>query len=68
MMDSKQNLLTLEQAAARLGMKVVTLRMWASRRKIARCKINRSVRIPESEIARIIEQSLIPALPERGAR
>ena len=65
-MDTKQNLLTLEQASQRLGMKVVTLRMWASRRKIARCKIGRSVRIPESEIARIIESSLIPAAPERA--
>jgi excisionase family DNA binding protein len=33
----KQNLLTLEEAAARLGMKVVTLRMWAARREIAHC-------------------------------
>lgn len=61
----KTGLLTLEAAAARLGMKVVTLRMWASQRKIARHKIGRSVRIPESEIERIIASSLIPALPER---
>jgi excisionase family DNA binding protein len=67
-MNTKENLLTLEQAAQRLGMKTITLRMWASRRKIARCKIGRSVRIPESEIARIVETSLIPALPERAAR
>jgi excisionase family DNA binding protein len=58
-------LLTLEQAAERLGMKVVTVRMWASRRKIARVKIGRSVRIPESEITKLIECSTIPALPER---
>ncbi len=64
----KRNLLTLEQAAERLGMKVVTLRMWAANRKIARCKIGRSVRIPESEIERIVEHSLIPALPERAPR
>jgi excisionase family DNA binding protein len=64
----KTNLLTLEEASRRLGMKVITLRMWASRRKIARCKINRSVRIPESEITRIIEESLIPALPQRDRR
>jgi excisionase family DNA binding protein len=62
----KQTLLTLEEAAGRLGMKVVTLRMWAVRRRIARCKIGRSVRIPESEIDRIIESSLVPALPERA--
>jgi excisionase family DNA binding protein len=61
----KQTLLTLEEAAGRLGMKVVTLRMWAARRRIARCKIGRSVRIPSDEVDRIIEASLIPALPER---
>jgi excisionase family DNA binding protein len=58
-------LLTIEDAARRLGMRPITLRMWASRRKIARCKIGRSVRIPESEVERIISASLVPALPER---
>jgi excisionase family DNA binding protein len=61
-----ERLLTLEQAAERLGMKPVTLRMWASARKIARVKINRAVRIPESEITKIIERGLIPARPERS--
>jgi len=61
-------LLTLEQAAERLGMKTVTLRMWASARKIARVKIGRSVRVPASEVERIIERGLIPALPERAGR
>jgi excisionase family DNA binding protein len=63
---SETKLLTLEQAAERLGLKPVTLRMWASARKIARVKIGRAVRVPESEIARIIERGLIPALPERS--
>jgi hypothetical protein len=47
-------------------MRTVTLRMWAARRKIARCKIGRAVRIPANEVNRIIEESLIPALLERG--
>jgi excisionase family DNA binding protein len=64
MADTK--LLTLEQAAERLGLKPVTLRMWASARKIARVKLGRAVRIPESEIAKIVERGLIPALPERS--
>jgi excisionase family DNA binding protein len=65
MKDSKNPLLTLDEAAHRLGLKPVTLRMWATQRKIARCKIGRAVRIPESEIERIVASSLIPALPER---
>lgn len=64
MTDTK--LLTLEQAAERLGLKPVTIRMWASARKIARVKLGRAVRIPESEIAKIIERGLIPALSERA--
>jgi hypothetical protein len=40
--------------------------MWASARKIARVKIGRAVRIPETEITKIIERGLIPALPERS--
>jgi excisionase family DNA binding protein len=67
-MKDHETLVSLEEAARRLGMKTVTLRMWASRRKIARCKIGRAVRIPESEIERIIESSMIPAILERGSR
>ena len=65
---SEAKLLTLEEAARRLGLKPVTLRMWASARKIARCKLGRAVRIPESEIDRLIAQSLIPVAPERVGR
>ena len=61
-----EKLLTIEQAAELLGMRPVTIRMWAASRRIARVKLGRSVRIPESEIEeRLIEHSLIPALPDR---
>jgi excisionase family DNA binding protein len=64
MNDTK--LLTFEEVARRLGLKPVTVRMWASARKIARVKIGkRAVRIPETEVTKIIEGGLIPALPER---
>jgi len=63
---SATRLLTLEQAAERLGLKPVTVRMWASARKISRVKLGRAVRISESAIAKIIERVLIPALPERA--
>jgi excisionase family DNA binding protein len=66
MENRNETLLTLEQAAQRLGLKTVTIRMWASARKIARVKIGRAVRIPEGEITKIIERGLIPALPERA--
>jgi excisionase family DNA binding protein len=59
------NLLTIEETARRLGLRPVTIRMWAAGRRIARVKLGRAVRIPESEVDRLIEHSLIPALPER---
>jgi excisionase family DNA binding protein len=53
------------QAADLLGMRPVTVRMWAATRRIGRVKLSRAVRIPESEVNRLIERNLIPALPER---
>ncbi len=53
-------MLTVEQAAERLGLRVSTLRAWVLRRKISYAKIGRSVRIPEQEIERIIRENTIP--------
>jgi excisionase family DNA binding protein len=61
----KQNLVSISEVAARLGLKPVTIRQWASARKLARVKLGRRVLIPEAEIERLIESSTIPALPER---
>ena len=58
-------LLSIEESADRLGLRPVTVRMWASRRKIARVKLGRRVLIPESEIERVIAAALIPAAPEK---
>jgi excisionase family DNA binding protein len=55
-------LLSIAEAAERLGLRPVTIRLWASERKIARVKLGRAVRIPESEIARLINVNLIPAM------
>jgi excisionase family DNA binding protein len=60
------NLLSIEEAALRLGLKPVTVRQWAGARKIARVKLGRRVLILASEIERLIEASTIPALPERN--
>jgi len=61
-------LLSIDQAAARLGLRPVTVRQWASARRIARVKLGRRVLIPVSEVERVIEENLMPALPERKAR
>ena len=54
-------MLTVEQAAERLGLRVSTLRAWVLRRKISYAKIGRAVQIPEKEIERIIQENTIPA-------
>jgi excisionase family DNA binding protein len=64
-MNGKETLVTIDEAARRLGLKPVTIRMWAAARKIARVKLGRAVRIPESEIERLIERNISPALPTR---
>jgi excisionase family DNA binding protein len=58
-------LLSVEEAAARLGLRPVTVRQWASARKIARVKLGRRVLFAASEIERLIESLTIPALPAR---
>jgi excisionase family DNA binding protein len=59
-------LVSIEEGARRLGLRPVTLRAWANARKIARVKLGRRVLIPTREIDRLIDQSTIPALPERN--
>jgi len=58
-------LISIAEAAQRLGLRPVTVRQWAAARKFARVRLGRRVLIPVSEIERLIERGLIPALPER---
>jgi excisionase family DNA binding protein len=60
-----EKLLTYEEVAERVGLRPVTIRMWAAARKIALVKLGRSARIPESEVERIVRINTIPAAPER---
>lgn len=55
-------LLRIAAAAQRLEMKEAGVRGWILRRKIAVVKLSpRAIRIPESEIERIIRERTIPA-------
>jgi excisionase family DNA binding protein len=54
-------MLTVEQVAVRLNIKTSTVRARILRRKIAYCKMGgRLVRIPSSEVERIISQGTVP--------
>jgi len=54
-------MLTVYEAAKILGLRESTIRDWILRRRITFAKLGRSVRIPQSEIDRLIEASTIPA-------
>jgi excisionase family DNA binding protein len=59
--DKMALLISVEEAARRLGLKQVTIRLWVACRKMTSVKLGRRVLIPESEIDRLIKQGLRPA-------
>ena len=55
-------MLRIPEAATRLGLKPSTLRAWVLRSKIGVCRVSaRAVRIPASEVERLISESYVPA-------
>ena len=54
-------LLTVDQAAERLGLKPATIRFWIWQRKIRFVRIGRAVRIPVAVVEDIIERGTVPA-------
>jgi excisionase family DNA binding protein len=64
--EPSNGLLTIEQAAESLGLKVPTIRAWMLRRKIGFVKVGeRATRIPLSEIRRIVEKGFVPPAVSR---
>jgi excisionase family DNA binding protein len=59
-------LLTIAQAAERLGLRESTIRAWVLKRKLAYFRVGgRSIRIPASEIRRILNEGSVPARLDR---
>ena len=61
----QERLLTVKEAAARTGHKESTWRAWILRRAVPYHKFGRSIRIAESDLTRMIEESRIPAREPR---
>jgi excisionase family DNA binding protein len=60
-------MLTVRETAERLGLRECTIRAWLSARKISFVRLGRAVRIPESEVSRLIETNTVPRRePRRG--
>jgi excisionase family DNA binding protein len=60
-----ERLLTVREAAARTGHKEATWRAWILLRKVPYHKVGRSIRIAESDLTRLIEESRVPAREAR---
>jgi excisionase family DNA binding protein len=61
----QERLLTVREAAVRTGHKEATWRAWILLRKVPYHKVGRSIRIAESDLTRLIEESRVPARGER---
>jgi excisionase family DNA binding protein len=60
--------LRVEQAAAALDLSVACLRAWIARRKIGIVRLGRSIRIPYTEIERLVAEGSVPAKELRNGR
>jgi len=65
MTADRKNLLTVVDFAAGLHVTVACVRRWLLERKIVSVKIGRLVRIPSSELDRLVAEGLRPAKPAR---
>lgn len=59
-------LLTVEQAAERMGLRPKTLRMRVWKRTMPYVKLGRAVRFKETDIDRMIEAGTVPVLEIRA--
>ena len=65
-MDSKQTpLLSVLQFANSLGVTPACIRRWILERKITTVKLGRLIRVPASEVERLVSSGLRPARPAR---
>ena len=57
-----RELLTVDEAAAALTLKPKTIRAWIASRRISYVRLGgRAIRIPITEINRLIEEGMVPA-------
>ena len=62
---SDRQLKTVRQVAEELGLATVTIRTWMAQRRLRYVRLGRSVRIPDSEVRRIIDSGTVPSLERR---
>jgi excisionase family DNA binding protein len=65
-MAENNELLRIEDFAAALRVKPACIRRWILERRITSVKVGRLVRIPSSEVGRIVEKGLRPYQHQGG--
>jgi excisionase family DNA binding protein len=60
--------LTVRQASEALNLSEHTLRAWIGSRRIGVIRLGRAVRIPHSEIERLLMQGAVPARLQKNGR
>ena len=53
---------TVRETAEELGLSPATVRAWIRERRIGYVRLGRAVRIPASEIRRLVERGTVPAI------
>lgn len=64
-MSSEPVLLSVEEFSATLNITVSCVRRWILERRIATVKLGRLVRIPQTELERLVNAGLRPVRPSR---
>lgn len=60
-----ERLISFAEAEEITGIKQTTWRAWAARRRVPVVRLGRRVKLRESDLQKLIESNLIPAVPER---
>ena len=56
---------TVAQAAIEMNVAKSTVRAWLAQRRLGYVRLGRSIRVPEAEITRFIEEGSTPPAPRR---
>ena len=54
-------LLRVTRAAEELGVSIHTVRAWIAQRRIGHVRLGRAIRVPRSEVERLLEIGFVPA-------
>ena len=57
--------LRVARAAEELGVSIHTVRTWIAQRRIGHVRLGRAIRVPRSEIERLLEVGFVPPLRQK---